>query len=367
MKIVFIINSISAQRCIKRVEEFVAQGYEVEVYGFDRKKAMRNEPKHFSLELIGEYDNSIPYLKRVPILKQGIRKVLQKHKHDKDIIYYLFQLDIALAFKMLTRSDSYLFEESDLMHTYIKNTIICRVLETIDKWIIKHSLISVFTSEGFLIYHYGSSRPNNVCVITNRLNTEIENVEKIAKSYDGKKLRIGFVGNPRYKSIISFINTFCKKYPQHEFHIYGEVKGRYESDFKLLYQYPNCYFHGAFKNPNDLPQIYSGIDLVLSTYDIEYINVCYAEPNKLYEAIYFETPIIVSKGTYLETRVRELGIGYSVNPLDTQDISLLIENINNASLESKINACRLIEKRECLNINDDFFSKLGRICKGLVN
>lgn len=367
MKIVFIINSISAQRCIKRVEEFIAHGYEVEAYGFDRKKAMRNKPKHFSLELIGEYDSSVSYLKRIPILKRGIRKVLLKHKNDKDIIYYLFQLDVALAFKMLTRSDRYLFEESDLMHTYIRSQIVCKALETIDKWVIKHSLISVFTSEGFLNYHYGSNRPNNVCVITNRLNMEIENVEKIAKSNGGEKLRIGFVGNPRYKSIINFITVFCENFPRYEFHIYGEVKGRYESDFELLRQYSNCYFHGAFKNPNDLPKIYSEIDVVLSTYDAEYINVRYAEPNKLYEAIYFETPIIVSKGTFLEMRVRELGIGYSVNPLDMKDVFLLIENINKDSLESKINACRLIEKEKCLNINEAFFSKLGSICNDLAD
>lgn len=361
MKIVFIINSISAQRCIKRVEEFIAHGYEVEAYGFDRKKAMRNKPKHFSLELIGEYDSSVSYLKRIPILKRGIRKVLLKHKNDKDIIYYLFQLDVALAFKMLTRSDRYLFEESDLMHTYIRNQIVCKALETIDKWVIKHSLISVFTSEGFLNYHYGSNRPNNVCVITNRLNMEIENVEKIAKSNGGEKLRIGFVGNPRYKSIINFITVFCENFPRYEFHIYGEVKGRYESDFELLRQYSNCYFHGAFKNPNDLPKIYSEIDVVLSTYDAEYINVRYAEPNKLYEAIYFETPIIVSKGTFLEMRVRELGIGFSVDPMNVQEIVELIKKMNDDSLKSKIHACRLIGRKQCLNINEEFFLRLDTV------
>ena len=361
MRIVFIINSISTQRCIKRVEEFIAHGYEVKAYGFYRKEVLHNRPKHFSLELIGEYDDSCSYVKRIPILKKGIRKVLEKHKNEKDVVFYLFQLDVALVFKMLSRNNRYLYEESDLMHTYIRNAIVCKALETIDKWIIKHSLISVFTSEGFLLYHYGSNRPNNVYIVTNRLNTEIENIKKVAKSNSGEKLRIGFVGSLRYKSTIKFIDIFSKNFPQHEFHIYGEVKECCENDFKILRQYPNCFFHGRFINPNDLPQIYSGIDLVLSTYDTEYINVRYAEPNKLYEAIYFETPIIVSKGTYLETIVDKLGIGYCVNPLDMQDVVQLIKTINNISWKSKINACRLSEKRKCLNINDDFFSELSRI------
>ena len=33
-KIVFIINAVSNQRCIKRVNEFVERGYNVVAYGF---------------------------------------------------------------------------------------------------------------------------------------------------------------------------------------------------------------------------------------------------------------------------------------------------------------------------------------------
>ena len=65
MKIVFIINSISAQRCIKRVEEFIANGYEVDVYGFSRKMAVPLEPKNFRLNVIGTFENAMPFAKRL--------------------------------------------------------------------------------------------------------------------------------------------------------------------------------------------------------------------------------------------------------------------------------------------------------------
>ena len=35
-------------------------------------------------------------------------------------------------------------------------------------------------------------------------------------------------------------------------------------------------------------------DMVVATYDVTIENVRYAEPNKIYEAIFFETPIILS-------------------------------------------------------------------------
>lgn len=359
MKIVFIINSISAQRCIKRIEEFIVNKYNIEAYGFNRNMGIFNTPEHFRIEVIGNFSNSTPLMKRIPIIRKGILKVIQKYKNEQDVVYYLFQLDIAMIFKSLAWNKKYFFEESDLMHTYIRNPIVKNILEAIDKRIIKNSLLSIFTSEGFLNYHYRDKRPENVYVIPNKLNVSIEQIckRKEIKCESGK-LRIGFVGFPRYKSIVAFAESFCKNFPNYEFHIYGEPVEQFVNNFKCLRQYPNCIFHGSFLNPIDLPQIYFNIDLVLSTYDIEHENVRYAEPNKIYEAIYFETPIIVSSGTFLESKVKQLNIGYSVDPQNSSEVISLIKGINSNSIKEKIASCKKIDKEECLNINNDFFEKV---------
>lgn len=359
MKIVFIINSISAQRCIKRVEEFINHGYDVDVYGFNRHMKTHLQPKHFSLEIIGEFCNTLPFQSRVHILLNGINKVLNRYKNNSDVYFYLFQLDVALIFRLLSHGKKYFYEESDLMHTYIKNSFIKKSLEFVDKLIIRKSILSIFTSEGFLIYHYGNKWPENVSIITNRLNVDIENIEKINKrDFEENKLKVGFVGFPRYKSILKFIDIFCSNFPNYEFHVYGEIIDKNKDYFEHLQKYQNCFFHGTFSNPKDLPRIYSNIDIVLSTYDVEYENVRYAEPNKIYEAIYFETPIIVSSGTFLEKKVQRLGIGYSVDTRNDLDVISLIRNLNSTSIERARNACRKIKKSDCLNINTSFFKKI---------
>lgn len=361
MKVVFIINSVSAQRCIKRVEEFIAHGYEIEAYGFSRKMDVFNKPEHFSLEIVGSYDNSLSFIKRIPILKKGIAGILRKHRDEPDTIYYLFQLDIALVFSILTSSRRYIYEESDLMHYSLKNNVIKSIMECWDKRIIRRSLISVFTSEGFLEAHYGLWRPKNTFVIPNRLNVKIEEWAKLSpKSADINHLKIGFVGFPRYESVIRFVNFYCRKYPSNEFHFYGYLNEHEKNTkFKDLLTFSNCFFHGAFKNPDDLPTIYNNIDLVLSTYDAHCENVRYAEPNKLYEAIYFETPIIVSSKTFLADKVTKLNVGYVLDPFDEDQIEDFIFNLSNESLFQKISACRNFDKRECLNINDDFFERIS--------
>ena len=362
MKIVFIINSISAQRCIKRIEEFIAHGYEVEAYGFSRKMVMWGLPKHFSIEVVGEFDNLLPYTERLKVLNTGIRKVLRKVSSKENVVFYLFQLDVAMVFRLLAPNRKYVFEESDLMHTYVRNPLIQGFLELTDKWVIRHSLLSIFTSEGFLRYHYGKNWPKNTCVVTNRLNVDIESLSKEEKKErEPGRLSIGFVGNPRFKTISQFIAIYCANFPDYEFHIYGTPTGVDKADFNALHTFENCFFHGAFVNPDDLPMIYANLDFVLYTSDTSQKNPRFADPNKFYESIYFETPIIVSKGSFLADRVHDLGIGYSVDVFDKDSIIRFVKGLTRESIEEKRQACKAIDKRCCLNVNDDFFEKLSII------
>lgn len=79
-----------------------------------------------------------------------------------------------------------------------------------------------------------------------------------------------------------------------------------EIEAESLKDINNIFFHGAFKNPIDLPKIYSKIDFIVATYDTTTLNPQYAEPNKIYEAIFFRTPIIVSYNSYLANKVNKL-------------------------------------------------------------
>lgn len=360
MKIVFIINSLHAPRCIKRVNEFIERGFEIEAFAFSRKENERKVSCEFKINIIGEYSNKTSFYKRLPLLYFGIRSVVNLYKDRKDIIFYLFQLDVAMVFNSLSFGQKYIYEESDLMHTYIRNIILNKLFEKIDRYIIRNSLLSIFTSEGFVKYHYGDIANDKCIVIPNRLNKDILNFNyQPKKDLNIKKLKIGFVGGARFKSVFNFVKTYCEEFPYCEFHFFGYLDKN--SVFNLLDKYPNCYFHGAFKNPDDLPIIYSQIDLVLSSYDTEFENVKYAEPNKLYEAIYFETPIIVSKGTFLEQKVNSLGIGYSIDPLDDSSIIDFINNLTAKSIDEKKYNCSIIEKSKCLNINDNLFVILNEL------
>ena len=196
-------------------------------------------------------------------------------------------------------------------------------------------------------------------VIANRLNAGITEFEILPKRpVDLTHLKIGYVGFIRYESIAHFAKVFCKHFPQHEFHFYGTYTSEGEKKmFDGIDAFDNCYFHGSFKSPDELGRIYSEFDLVLSTYDVSSENVRYAEPNKIYEAIYFETPIIVSSGTFLADKVNRLGIGFDIDAMDENAIVSFINNLSESRLSSIINNIKRIDKNSVININDDFFEK----------
>lgn len=358
-KVVFIINSLSQQRCIKRIEEFISNGYEIEAYGFVRKDTAVITPKSFDVITLGEFDNSLNYFSRLVMMFNLLKPVFRK-KRSEDTVFYYFMLDVAMVSRLLCNRP-YVYEESDLMHSYIGVKPIRYLLDVIDKYLIKRSIHTVFTSDGFVKYHFGEKKPDNVSVIPNRLNVNILKLPYVEKTpLNDQKLRFAFVGVARYLSLVNFVDVLARNFPRHEFHFYG-IPIREKNSFESLKKYENVYFHGKFLNPDDLPAIYSKIDLVVSTYDVKYINIRCLEPNKLYEAIYFETPIIVSEGTFLADRVKSLNIGFAVNPLDEESVVSFISNLKHSIIEEKQKACSAIPKEYCINQNDRFFQKIGEV------
>lgn len=361
MKIVFILNSIQNQRCLKRIDEFIDHGYEVEAYGFSRKTVVHTYSNKFSVNIIGEFSNKSSYCERLFLMMKAISQLIKRYRNC-NVIWYCFGLDIMLLFRLLKRKSYYIYEESDLVHTYLPYHFLIWLFEKIDLYLIKKSLVSVFTSEGFVKYHFDNKPPVNAFVVTNRLNVNVLNFKcEKKKKIDENHIDFAFVGGARFNSLLNFSNVLLEEFSNHSLHFYGEPTVSKKEKFYELKKYSNVYFHGPFKNPDDLVNIYQNIDIVISTYDVKYENVRYAEPNKLYEAIYFRTPIIVSQNTFLAEKVKQLNIGFTVDPLNRNSIIDLINNLTKDSIEDKIRSCELIPQYEAINVNTAFFDMLKDI------
>lgn len=348
MTINFIMNSISDAHINKRISEFMQKGYDVRLYGFDRNN--KNTYKQ-GIAVIGSFSNTLPYLKRVAIYYKGIRELFKNNAGNSGIWYYQ-GLDVALFAILFNKNKRYIYEECDLVHTNVHNVILRFILEWFDKRIIANSLKTVLTSEGFVEYHYGNKKykKDNIVIIPNKLSPEIINFPYEAdKNYNNECIRFAFIGGVRYKSLLSIAEAIARNFPNHEFHFYGFISPVIPE--KELPKNSNIFYHGSFKSPNDLSEIYSNVDVVVSTYDTSSPNVKYAEPNKLYESMYFRCPILVSRNTFLEKKVLHLGIGYSVDPYNQDDIINTVKLIEKDYLNKK-KALELIKQADVLDENN---------------
>ena len=327
-EIIFIVNSIDNQRCRKRVEEFRSNGFPVKIYGINRGLKTSSWD---DCEIIASYDNHLAYYKRCQILINALRKVFKIHKKEKDVLWYYFGMDNAMFALLYNRKGKFIYEESDLVHTYMSKKAAIWTMEKIDKFIISRSALTVLTSEGFAEYHYPQKRPDNIVIKPNKLNPLIVNFPDYPpKELNSQHLNFALVGMIRFDAVRRMADIISKNFPNHQFHFYGVLNvatEKEENRFRILDERENIHFHGRFKNPDELPKVYSQIDVVVSTYDVENINVQYAEPNKLYESIYYRTPIIVSKGTFLAKQVERYNSGYSVDVSKDENIIFLVHQI----------------------------------------
>lgn len=356
-KIVFILNSIQQQRCIKRIEEFISKGYEIEAYGFNRSETVPTKPVGFDIEIIGDIKTDMPTFQRIKVMHKAIKEVRNKHK-GQDVIYYYFLLDVALASGMLRRN-RFCYENSDLMYGYFPKKL-QQLFKKIDVFVTKRSLVTVFTSAGFVEYLFGKNCPDNVVVIPNRLNKRILQLPYTEKSLDINHLTFTYVGALRQPATRIFVETLLKYFPQHEFHFHGMIHEKHKSFYSnLASKYSQFHLGGTFSNPKDLPGIYEKCDILVSAMGLESSpNIEYAEPNKFYEAIYFRKPIVVSANSYVGRKVKEMGIGYCVSDFTEEGIRAFISSITEESLEEIHRNLEKIPQEEAVDDNPQLYKLL---------
>lgn len=360
MKIVFFVNILRQTRCIRRINDFVSRGYNVKVYGFDREGDNRAIPS-FNYTCLGVISREQSYASRFLMMYKQISKVVKEE--GTDCLYYIFSLDVAMATLFHIKPITYIYEISDLMELELSNKFVSRVLQKINRFILKRSQINVFTSEGFIRYYYKSSKLDKNLILPNKLNNKCLSLPAPKNhEFDENNIKFSFTGAIRNESIYRFVETIGKM-RQHEVHLYGIFSDKLNW-WELVEKYSNVYYHGPFKNPDDFPKIYSEVDIVVCYY-FSFGNDVYLEPNKLYEAIFYEKPIVVSKDTFLGDKVSEINVGYVIDGTSEEKIIDFVRSITRIDYNQKVQSARNINKCDSVDNPEDLFNALNKLFPNL--
>ena len=362
-KVVFIVRTM-VPRVDKRIKEFVSQGFDVDVYGFEfdnvRIDNNNNSAYYYNvLATIPNYPNQLSYRERTVLFYNKLKEVIYKYDR-KETLFYFFTINTSFITLLLPKI-TFINEESDMLFDRSKNPVVRKLIIWVNKLIVKKSYKTVMTSQGFADFYYGDKVPDNIVIIPNKVNAACLDLPRVEKEhFDVKHIKFAFTGNARYKSIFNMCKIVGESFPQHEFHFYGTLNYFTESQKQSVAKYKNVFVHGPFKNPDDLPEIYSKIDFVISTYDSVGVNVQYAESNKIYESMFFETPIFVSTNTVLEKIVNKHNMGFVVDALDDKDVIRAINSITEEKYNQFRASLKAIDKKESVNDNTAFFQTLKK-------
>lgn len=361
MNITLILPTITQPRYQKRITALSKQ-HNVKVFAFDRGLYKKNAIEHDDLTILGEMSNK-NYYKRIFLYIKLIKSILRsKSKTD---MFYFFSIDFALLGFLLLKKNRFIYEIGDFAYLSLPK-VARNILTFLDRKIIKKSYRTILTSDGFKNYlmEKDSSLTKNIIIIPNRPARELLDIDRKTEPFsETEPLRFGFVGILRYpNTVFKIVRIIAEKFPKYEFIYYGD--GGLTKDFITLSEsYSNLKYKGQFKNPDDLEKIYNDFDIHLACYDIKGLNQQLAEPNKLYESIYFGNPLVATRKSFLGEKVKDLGIGYVLDDFTNESIINFIENINVGDLNRFKNNMLKIDKLELVDSDLELLEALKPVKK----
>jgi len=331
-KISIVIPTPKQPRFHKRIAEYSIENH-ISLFYFNRMgyNSLNTIPKVDESFNLGFIKSGGSYIKRIPQLV-NLFKLLRASESD---IVYSFGLDLLLVSVLSKRKSTNIwFELGDIRE--IKNKYIDILFTYLYKIVVFKNvdLISV-TSQGFKDYLQKKYNIHSKkIIIKENLLSKNDFIQNEAQTKElVKPFVVGILGYLRYDAIISFLEEYLKRDNNFVIHIYGQ--GELVEKIKEIIINTNIKYFGEFKYPDGLVDIYKNIHFSYVLYDNEDLNVRLALPNKLYESIFFKTPILVSKNTYLCQKVtHEFQIGECFDPENQHE---LIDYLNNIGLLKNYN------------------------------
>ncbi len=339
MNTVFLLTHVPNPRMNKRIDAARKLG-EVTVVCLRRSSQNTWEPLYQDIKHeIAEIDlpSASHLLKRTAVSKQYKKYASSLlTKYAPDLIYTsgLDSLGIAIDYKKRHRGCKIIYEVADLRESFIEKQtslfgkLSSAAVKQLEKMRFPYVDRLVVTSEKFYDVHY--------CKLIGREKMLfLPNVPDLSafESYEKKtsgEFTVGFIGGIRYlKQMKMLVDAAEQAQCKVLFAGAGGTSSEYAQITKYCENKPHVRFTGRYDYNREIAGLYGAVDCVYAVYNADNANVRIALPNKLYESVYCQLPLIVAKGTYLSEMVENWGVGVAVAHNDIAQLRGILEQLKN--------------------------------------
>jgi glycosyltransferase involved in cell wall biosynthesis len=350
-------------RVYKEAKTLIEAGHDVEILCWDRESKYKNNEvelidgikvrRFFAKGVYGSgYKQILGFLKFGSSVKRYIENNYCDaiHCHDFDSLFIGNMINKKSNAKLI-------FDEHDFFHLYFKkrrgliNSIIAKSIILFQNAILKnvdsHIVVTPKAKEFY-------KNKKNITIIT---NTPMKNSFNCTMKKTNEKITVGFIGTVRYYEELKALVDVAKAYENIQILIAGKgtALNKLES-----YIEANCLKNievfGEYKL-SQIEDLYSKIDITYLVYPSEDSKV--SLPNKFFESIITETPIIADRESEYGQIVESARLGWVVdfNNLE-KDLKQIFEEIcsDNNTVDSY--------KRNMRDLKDDYYweSNTDKLC-----
>lgn len=338
MNACFLLTHIPNPRMNKRIELFKQVAKTTRVICTRRFSQNMYEPSQDVEHVIFDIDlpSAKHIIKRYIISQNFKKKALEKLEQFQPNVIYTEGLDaLIIARKYKKKYDTQiLFEVADLRENYItkpkklNEKIFTKILLKTEKTAFNNVDYLIVTSPKFYEMHYNTLIPKSRTLFIPN-TPDISVFQHYKKKTDGK-FTVGFIGGIRYiKQMKMLIDAAGIVGCNVLFAGAGGTSSEYDEIKEYCKDMKNVIFTGRYDYEKEIALLYGKVDCVYSVYDADNPNVKIALPNKLYESIICELPIIVAKDTYLSELVQKWNVGVSVSHTDTIELIEVLKKYKN--------------------------------------
>lgn len=273
------------------------------------------------------------------------KRLLREIQPDMIHVQGLDMLRIARQIKSESKKPvAVLYEVADLHRLLVDRQRFLRrlaqsVLKQADIRYSGQADLVILTSERYYDTYFNAFTPKSkVLYLPNISNLSVFAVYR--KKDPAQDFTVGFIGGVRYKKQMRHLIEAAR-----QCHMNLLIAG-FETEpaeiEPLCQAYDQGTWIGRFDYAQEAAALYGKCDVMYAVYDAGMANVRVALPNKLYEAIYCEMPLIVAKGTYLQQVVESWGVGIAVDHTNAGELAAVLSRLrDDTALYARICAnCR---------------------------
>lgn len=294
----------------------------VRILGFEREGEGSTDFEYESLGIISRKK----YLRRIIQWRAAISKVaVAIAQSDVVFTWTLDCLIVTLLARLFStnRNIKIVYNVRDIHPALTSNNICGALLRRIDKIASRFVNLFVFTSPAYVHYY------NNVLGLKDIEWLSLEN--KVPEelwatvSRDDAIKVVGEMPVIGYFGVMSYQNSWEIIKKSARFGVNFYMRGtNYLGEFFLddLNDLKNVIYEGPYKNPEDLANIFSRIDVswaVNSEHFQPNTNDQWAMCNRFYEGLYFKKPLIVQEGSAHSDFVKKFDIGIVVDTRNSNE------------------------------------------------